>query len=50
MVSLGNDDDIEYKHINVGTNFLDLPKHAGAYYTEYTYFTYTNTNLLFCVF
>ena len=46
VVSLGNDDGIEYKHINAGTNFVDLPKHAGAYYTEYTYFTYTNTNLL----
>ena len=46
VVSLGNDEGIEYKHINDGTSFIDLPKHSGAYYTEYTYFTYTNSNLL----
>ena len=46
VVSLGTDESIEYEHINSGTSFIDLPKHSGAYYTEYTYFTYTNTNLL----
>ena len=46
VISLGNDEGIEYNHINSGTNFVDLQKHAGAYYTEYTYFTYTNANLL----
>ena len=45
IVSLGNDDTIEYKHINV-SNSIELTKNPGSYYTEYTYFTYTNPKLI----
>ena len=46
LVSLGNDDTVEYEHTSIGTNTIELPKNPGSYYTEYTYFTYTNTKLL----
>lgn len=46
LVSLGNDDTVEYEHTDIGENFVELTKNPGSYYTEYTYFTYTNTKLL----
>ena len=46
LVSLGNDDSVEYEHTNIGTNAVELPKNPGSYYTEYTYFTYTSTQLI----
>ena len=45
IVSLGNDDTIEYKHVNVNSS-IELIKNPGSYYTEYTYFTYTNPKLI----
>ncbi len=46
LVSLGNDDTVEYEHADIGENFVELTKNPGSYYTEYTYFTYTSTKLL----
>lgn len=46
LVTLGNDDTIEYEHTDIGENIVELPKNSGSYYTEYTYFTYTSTQLL----
>lgn len=45
IVSLGNDDTVEYKHINVSSS-IELTKNLGSYYTEYTYFNYTNPQLI----
>lgn len=46
IISLGNDDAIEYDHVNTSTCQVDLQKNTGTYYTEYTYFTYTSSKLI----
>ena len=46
IISLGNDDYIEYDHIDISAYTVDLLKNPGSYYTEYTYFTYTSTKLI----
>ncbi len=46
VVSLGNDDIVEYKSLTANVNFIDLYKNKGTYYTEYTYFTYTSPALV----
>ena len=46
VVSLENDDTISYDHIDISSFKLDLAKNKASYYTEYTYFKYTNTYLL----
>ena len=46
VISLGNDDTIDYQHIDTGIYNIDLPKNQGSYYTEYTYFAYTSTKLI----
>lgn len=46
VISLGNDDAVEYEHVNWDEHILDLKSNAGSYYTEYTYFTYTSSKLI----
>lgn len=46
IISLGNDDYIEYDHVDASAYTVDLQKNPGSYYTEYTYFTYTSTKLI----
>lgn len=46
IISLGNDDAIEYDHVNTSAQEVDLQKNPGTYYTEYTYFTYTSSKLI----
>ena len=46
IVSLGNDDTISYNHIDMTKNTVDLSGDKSLYYTEYTYFSYTNNKIL----
>ena len=46
VVSLGNDDTVNYNHVDTDLYMVSLTKNPGTYYTEYTYFTYTGTELI----
>lgn len=46
VISLGNDDITEYDFVDTSSYSVELLKTPGSYYTEYTYFTYTSTQLL----
>jgi hypothetical protein len=46
IVSLGNDDNVEYNHVDTSEYTVHLNKNPDAYYTEYTYFAYTSTQLI----
>lgn len=46
LVSLGNDDTIAYDSLNSEEITIDLLKNQGSYYSEYTYFSYTNPTLI----
>ncbi len=46
LVSLGNDDTISYDSLNSEDITIDLLKNQGSYYSEYTYFSYTNPTLV----
>ena len=46
LVSLGKDDAIAYDCLNSEDITIDLLKNAGSYYSEYTYFSYTNPDLV----
>lgn len=45
VVSLGNDDTIDYDCVRCEFNSIELMKNPGAYYNEYTYFYYTSPSL-----
>ena len=46
IISLGNDDTVSYNHIDMTKNTVDLYGDKSLYYTEYTYFSYTNNKIL----
>lgn len=46
IVSLGNDDDVDYSHIDTSEYTVHLNENPDTYYTEYTYFAYTSTQLI----
>lgn len=46
-VSLENDDIIPYNHLDSSTSAINLLNFPSLYYKEYTYFSYTNPNLLY---
>ncbi len=45
VVSLSNDDTIDYNYVNHGKSNVELMKINGSYYNEYTYFHYTSPSL-----
>ncbi len=46
LISGGNDDNIAYTSCDISGSELDLSKHSGYHYTEYTQNIYTNCDLL----
>ena len=46
-ISLENDDIITYGHLDTSTSAINLLNFPALYYKEYTYFSYTNPNLLY---
>lgn len=45
VISLGNDDTIDYDSVGHELDNIELMKNQGAYYNEYTYFYYTSPSL-----
>lgn len=46
IISLGKDESIQYNSCDASKDTLDLSLNKEHYYSEYTYYTYTNANLL----
>ena len=46
IVSLGSDDAILYESLDSSDITIDLLQNQGSYYSEYTYFSYTNSTLV----